>query len=164
MKETIRYISEELIWSDQNKSTFFKYYLDSEFKFRNCLNLFSKILVEIKSKELQIQLIQSANILIHNLASVEDKSKKKSEFLLGSDFYSDLLTAKFDFSDDDIAENYMSFLKGTAANLPSFLLLSYVVHTKFAFFSKALSFFSHKDAMLKNAARTGIMRVVRRNC
>jgi hypothetical protein len=100
---------------------------------------------------------------MHNLSRIEDKSKEKIGFLLASDFYTLLVTLKFDFSDDEIVENYMSFLKGMAANLPSSLLSSYVLHTNFSFFSKAFSFFSHMDPMLRNAARTGILKIVRRN-
>ena len=125
--------------------------------------MFSKLLNDCKSKEIQIQLIQSANILIHNLSIPENKSNKKIGFLLASQFFKFLVTLKFNFLDDEIVENYMSFLKGMAANLPCDLLLSYVVHNKFVFFSRSLMFFYHSDSMFKNAARTGILRIVKCN-
>ena len=125
--------------------------------------MFSKLLNDFKSKEIQIQLIQSANILIHNLSIPENKSNTKIGFLLASQFFKLLVTIKFNFLDDEIVEIYMSFLKGMAANLPSDLLLSFVVHYKFAFFSRSLMFFYHSDSMFKNAARTGILRMVKCN-
>jgi hypothetical protein len=105
--------------------------------------------------------MQSANIFIHNLVTTEHKSKKYSAFLLASDFFAALVSTEFDFSDDEIMENFISFLKGLAANLSSELLMTYVVHTKFQVFTQSFKFFFHQDAMIRNASRTAILTIIK---
>ena len=123
--------------------------------------LFCKALFDKKSKDVRIQLIQSANILIHNLDAVEHKSKIYIAYLLGTRFLLLLVFLDFDFSDDEIVENYMSFLKGLAANLPRDLLLGYVIETRFQVFRQAFLFFESPDPMIKNASRTVILTIVK---
>lgn len=83
---------------------------------------------------------------------------------MGSDFFYVLVEKQYDFSDEEIVENFMSFLKGLAANLTEDLLLGYVIRTKFAIFSKAFIFFGYLDPMIKNAARTVILTIIKRIC
>lgn len=90
------------------------------------------------------------------------KVKKYLAFLLSSDFFSALVSTEFDFSDDEILENFISFFKGIAANLPSSMLLSYVQHTKFQVFIQSFRFFFHPDTMIKNASRTTILTIIKR--
>ena len=121
------------------------------------------LLKDQRNKDIIIQLIQSANIFIHNLTTPEHKSKKHVGFLLSSDYFNTLVSTEFDFSDDDILENFISFFKGIAANLPSDLLLSYVLHTKFQVFIQSFRFFFHQDTMIRNASRTTILTIIKRN-
>ena len=129
----------------------------------NMQGLFSLFLNERPPKDIIIQLIQCANILIHNLDSESHKSIVYSEYLLESCFFELLVKLDFDFSnDEDLVENYMSFLKGLAANLSESLLLTYVIKTKFAVFTQAYKFFNYSDAMIKNASRTTVLTIIKR--
>lgn len=73
LPEIIRYLSEALVWSEQNNNDFFQYFLLSHFMKLNIQGLFFEILCENECKDIRIQLIQSANILIHNLDKLENK-------------------------------------------------------------------------------------------
>lgn len=102
-----------------------------------------------------IQLLQSANLLIHNLR--DDNSK---EYLLKSDFYKEVLMYPFDFADDEIIENYMSLLKGLAVNVTIPQLRQYMLDNNFALYTGAMTFFNYKEPLVKTASRTVVLRIL----
>lgn len=121
-------------------------------------SLFTRILNLQNHREIAIQIIQTATILIHNL---NDKGSLK--FLLNSDFYSEIVSFPFDFTDDEIIENYMSLLKGLAINLDQELLKSFVIEKQYRLYTGALMFLNYKESMIKTSARTVILTILRRN-
>ncbi|OMJ78189.1 hypothetical protein SteCoe_22032 [Stentor coeruleus] len=148
--ETLRSLTEWLIWADQHKLNFF-----DTFKSQNTLSIYLSLLREDFSKQVTIQLLQSANLLIHNLR--DDNSK---EYLLKSDFYKEVLMYPFDFADDEIIENYMSLLKGLAVNVTIPQLRQYMLDNNFALFTGAMTFFNYKEPLIKTASRTVILRIL----
>ncbi|OMJ75593.1 hypothetical protein SteCoe_25248 [Stentor coeruleus] len=147
--EAIRAISEQLIWSDQNQGGFFRHAIDT-----NLLRLFWTILIDSKPQEVHIQLIQSATLLIHNLSS--DKCKK---YLLNTLFYRDVVCYSYDFSDEDIVENYISMLKAFAVNLKAEMLSEYLANNNFALLTGTMMFMNYHESMIKTAARTVILSI-----
>ena len=110
--ELLRVITEALIWSEQHELDFFEYFLYRYFQASDILSLYSDLLQNEFEKTIPVQLIQSANLLIHNLQ--KDSCK---DYLLSTAFYKEITTHPFDFTDEEIIGNYMSLLKGLAVNL-----------------------------------------------
>ncbi|OMJ90324.1 hypothetical protein SteCoe_7351 [Stentor coeruleus] len=147
--EAIRAIAEELIWSEQNQGDFFNHAVEN-----NLLKLFWDILTDVKLRDVHIQLIQSATLLIHNLSS--DKCKK---YLLNTMFYKDIVSFTFDFSDEEIVENYVSMLKAFAVNLKPEMFSEYLSNNNFALLAGTMMFMNYHEAMIKTAARTVILSI-----
>jgi hypothetical protein len=153
--EHIRAIAEELIWSDQHNASFSAYVTET-----NLFRLFWNILCEARVKEIQVQLIQSATLLIHNLTSDSFKSTSQTEYLLATMFYKEIVLSTFDFSDEDVVENYMSMLKAFAVNLKPELLSDFLCRTNFALLTGTVTFMNYRDVMIKTAARTVMLRIL----
>lgn len=103
-----------------------------------------------------IQLIQTANILSHNLSKPEHKV-----YLLSSEFYSNIVSHPFDFSDEEIVENFSSLLKGLATNTSSDKLIFFVLENNFSLYARSLIFINYPDNLVKTAARTVILTLLK---
>lgn len=64
------------------------------------------------------------------------------------------MTFEFDFTDEEIAENYMSWLKGLATRLTSEVLPYYFPKGTCPLLLQAQRFFTYPEAMTRTAART----------
>jgi hypothetical protein len=109
-------------------------------------------------RHLTIQLLRCSSLLIHNLSDESSKS-----FLISSGFFSELISSPYDFSDDEIIENYTSMLKGFSVNLSQNLLLHLVTSKNFSLFTCALMFFNHSENLVKTAARTVVINILKCN-
>lgn len=114
---------------------------------------------EVKIKEVQIQLIQSATLLIHNLSSEKCIRKNYLEYLLNTLFYKEIVSFTFDFSDEEIVEIYMSMLKAFATNLKEEVLSEFLSVNSFSVMSGAMMFMNYHESMIKTASRTVILRI-----
>lgn len=103
-----------------------------------------------------IQLIQTANILSHNLAKPEHKV-----YLLSSEFYSNIVSYPFDFGDEEIVENYTSLLKGLSTNTSSDKLIGFVKDNNLSLYARSLMFINYPDNLVKTAARTVILTLLK---
>ena len=117
--------------------------------------MYSKLLAQDFEKTIIIQLLQSANILAHNLKNAENKN-----YLLRNPFYREILSHPFDFTDDEIIENYMSLIKSLAVSLPIRQLKDYLVDNHYALFTAGMMFFNYHEALVKTASRTVVLRVL----
>lgn len=106
-------------------------------------------------KSIIVQLIQSANLLIHNLNTSSSK-----EYLLKTRFYKEIISYPFDFTDDEIVENYMSLLKGLAVNLDVNQLKEYLLDTCYTLFTGAMMFFNYSESLIKTASRAVVLHVL----
>lgn len=116
------------------------------------------ILRNFTLKAVSIQLIQTANILAHNLSDFSSK-----EYLLSTAFYSEIVSFPFDFGDDEVIENYISLLKGLAVNLHQELLKWFLVNKEFKLYTGALIFLNYQEPMIRTGARTVILNIFKSN-
>jgi hypothetical protein len=119
------------------------------------LKLFTGFLNQAFDKKILIQLIQTANLLVHNLRSQEHK-----QFLIDSKFYQKILLHHFEFDDEEITENYVSLLKGLAINLEFQQLKRYLIKNDYFLFTATVMFMDHKEWLIKTAAKTAILRIL----
>ena len=118
--------------------------------------LFNRLLKTQNNKEVTVQLIQSANILAHNLTRPESKW-----YLLATSFYSDIVSHPFDFADEEIVENYMSLLKGLTVNLTEDMLRNFLREQNYSLYTGALMFINYSDTMVRTASRTVILNIIK---
>jgi hypothetical protein len=95
-------------------------------------------------------------LFIHNISSEENK-----EYLLSSSFLSKLVSNAFDFSDEEIVESYLSFLKGFSVNLSKNQLVNFLLNQNFSLFFGAMMFFNYRESMIKTASRTVILNIIK---
>jgi len=145
--ELVRHISESLVWSEQNNSDFFSYFV----KF-DVLSDFKRLLISDFEKSLKAQLIQSANILLHNL-----KNQSSLDYLLKSEFYELIVSYPYDFEKEELSNDFCSLLKGIVTNLSREKLLEYLKRNHYSLLDRALAFFDHKDKMLRTVCRSVII-------
>lgn len=120
------------------------------------LSTFTEILEKCSEKPVVIQLIQTANILSHNLSKPEHKV-----YLLSSEFYSNIVSHPFDFGDEEIVENFSSLLKGLATNTSSDKLIFFVLENNFSLYARSLIFINYPDNLVRTAARTVILTLLK---
>lgn len=114
------------------------------------------ILENCSDHQIILQLLQTATLLIHNLSKDEDKS-----YLVSSKFCSNLVSFPFDFTNDEVVDNYMSYIKGLAVNLNKNSLAKFLLTHNFALFSGAMMFFHYKDPLIRTASRTVILSILK---
>lgn len=144
-------LSEALIWSEQNHSNLFEYFSTSSLP-----SLLTYILCQQPEREVILQLLQSATLLIHNLTQESTKN-----FLIRSEFYSELISQPFDFTDEEIIEHYSSLLKGLAVNLSRNQLLECVLTKHYTLFTGAMMFFNYPENLVKTASRAVVLNILK---
>ena len=76
-------------------------------------------------------------------------------------FYSNIVSYPFDFADEEVAENYVSFLKSLATNVSSDKLIGFILDNNFSLYAGARMFINNKDTLIKTAARTVILTILK---
>ena len=74
-----------------------------------------------------------------------------------------IVSYPFNFTDEEIVDHYMSYLKGLAINMPKMLLIKFLLNKQFSLFAGAMMFFNYKETLIKTASRTIILTVIKRN-
>ena len=105
-----------------------------------------------------IQLLQTATLLAHNL-----RQEKNKDYLLKSTFFTQIILQPFDFTDEEIVENYMSYIRGLATNISKQQLISLLLNNSYALFTGAMMFFNYKDQLIRTLSRTVILTVIKSN-
>ncbi|XP_074914927.1 protein CLEC16A isoform X4 [Buteo buteo] len=105
--ETIRSITEILIWGDQNDSSVFDFFLE-----KNMFVFFLNILRQKSGRYVCVQLLQTLNILFENISH-----ETSLYYLLSNNYVNSIIVHKFDFSDEEIMAYYISFLKTLSLKL-----------------------------------------------
>ncbi|KAG8145840.1 putative Protein CLEC16A protein [Naja naja] len=129
--ETIRSITEILIWGDQNDSSVFDFFLE-----KNMFVFFLNILRQKSGRYVCVQLLQTLNILFENI------SHETSLY-------------------EEIMAYYISFLKTLSLKLNNHTVhFFYNEHTNdFALYTEAIKFFNHPESMVRIAVRTITLNV-----
>ncbi|XP_078274340.1 protein CLEC16A isoform X2 [Rhinoraja longicauda] len=153
--ETIRSITEILIWGDQNDSSVFDFFLE-----KNMFVFFLNILRQKSGRFVCVQLLQTINILFENIGH-----ETSLYYLLSNNHVNSIIVHKFDFSDEEIMAYYISFLKTLSLKLNSHTVhFFYNEHTNdFALYTEAIKFFNHPESMVRIAVRTITLNVYKVN-
>lgn len=149
--ETIRSITENLIWGDQNDSSLFDFFLE-----KNMFAFFLNILRQKSGRYVCVQLLQTLNILFENISH-----ETSLYYLLSNNHVNSIIVHKFDFSDEEIMAYYISFLKTLSLKLNNHTVhFFYNEHTNdFALYTEAIKFFNHPESMVRIAVRTITLNV-----
>ncbi|XP_040297120.1 protein CLEC16A [Bufo bufo] len=143
--ETIRSITEILIWGDQNDSSVFDFFLE-----KNMFVFFLNILRQKSGRYVCGQLLQTLNMLFENI-----NHETSLYYLLSNNHVNSIIVHKFDFSDEEIMGYYICFLKTLSVKLNSHTVhFFYNEHTNdFALYTEAIKFFNHPEHMVRVAVR-----------
>uniref|UniRef100_A0A3B5MKD0 C-type lectin domain containing 16A n=1 Tax=Xiphophorus couchianus TaxID=32473 RepID=A0A3B5MKD0_9TELE len=154
--ETIRSITEILIWGDQNDSSVFDFFLE-----KNMFVFFLNILRQKSGRYVCVQLLQTLNILFENISH-----ETSLYYLLSNNHVNSIIVHKFDFSDEEIMAYYISFLKTLSLKLNNHTVhFFYNEHTNdFALYTEAIKFFNHPESMVRIAVRTITLNVYKGEC
>ncbi|XP_005104406.1 protein CLEC16A [Aplysia californica] len=149
--ETLRSISEILIWGDQNDSSVFDFFLE-----KNMLSFFLRYLQQKFGRYICVQLLQTLNILFENISN-----ETSLYYLLSNNHINSIIVHKFDFSDEEVMAYYISFLKTLSLKLNRHTIhFFYNEHTNdFALYTEAIKFFNHSESMVRIAVRTITLNV-----
>uniref|UniRef100_A0A8D0GCT5 C-type lectin domain containing 16A n=1 Tax=Sphenodon punctatus TaxID=8508 RepID=A0A8D0GCT5_SPHPU len=149
--ETIRSITQILIWGDQNDSSVFDFFLE-----KNMFVFFLNILRQKSGRYVCVQLLQTLNILFENISH-----ETSLYYLLSNNYVNSIIVHKFDFSDEEIMAYYISFLKTLSLKLNNHTVhFFYNEHTNdFALYTEAIKFFNHPESMVRIAVRTITLNV-----
>lgn len=94
-------------------------------------------------------------MLVHNLKNKQDK-----DYLLKHQFYKEILKHSFDFSDEEITENFVSLVKSLSVNISNSQLKGYLIDNDFNLFTAATMFMNHTEWLIKTAAKTTILKIL----
>ncbi|XP_013384394.1 protein CLEC16A [Lingula anatina] len=149
--ETLRSISEILIWGDQNDSSVFDFFLE-----KNMLSFFQRYMRQKGGRYLCVQLLQTLNILFENISN-----ETSLYYLLSNNHINTIIVHKFDFSDEEVMAYYISFLKTLSLKLNKHTIhFFYNEHTNdFPLYTEAIKFFNHSESMVRIAVRTITLNV-----
>mmetsp|Transcript_437 Transcript_437/g.749 ORF Transcript_437/g.749 Transcript_437/m.749 type:complete len:883 (+) Transcript_437:92-2740(+) len=153
--ETVRAISELLIWGDQHNPIFFEFFLE-----KNILMQFARYVAQQGSgKTVRLQVLQTLSILIQNLSS-----DMAVYYMLSNNTLNELILHKgFDLDDEELLAYYISFLKTLSLKLnKSTIQFFYNQRTKtFPLYTEAVKFFRQEEGMIRIAVRTLTLNVYR---
>lgn len=85
------------------------------------------------------------------------------DYLLSHQFINKLIGFNFNFSNDEIVDYYISFLKSLGLKLtPDTIKFFYnSKFHKFPLYDQAIKFYNHRDSMVKTAVKTIVLTVFR---
>ncbi|CAL8071499.1 unnamed protein product [Calicophoron daubneyi] len=144
--EALRLTSEILIWGDQNDSTVMDFFLE-----KNVLEYFLKYVKQDPGRDVCVQLLQTLNILFENISN-----QTAIYYLLSNNHTNEIITHRFDFTDEEIVAYYISFLKTLSLRLNSNTIHFFYVESRreFDLYVEAIKLFCHPENMVRIAVRT----------
>ncbi|KAF5401017.1 hypothetical protein PHET_05212 [Paragonimus heterotremus] len=151
--EAVRLIAEILIWGDQNDSTIMDFFLE-----KNILEYFLKYIKQNPGRIVCVQLLQTLNILFENISN-----KTAIYYLLSNNHTNDIITHRFDFSDEEVVAYYVSFLKILSLRLnPHTINFFYLEQRReFDLYVESIKLFCHPESMVRIAVRTITLNIHR---
>uniref|UniRef100_A0A7S1AZN9 FPL domain-containing protein n=1 Tax=Noctiluca scintillans TaxID=2966 RepID=A0A7S1AZN9_NOCSC len=153
--ETVRQITEALIWGEQNDTNFFDFFCE-----KSILADFIRVLGLSKTpKKVKVQLLQSLSILVQNL-----RRQTSVYYLLSNNYVNKLIAMPLDFNDEEILAYYITLLKSLAMRLDDETIKFFFierVECTFPLYIEATKFFSHRDQMVRATVRTITLQVYR---
>lgn len=154
--ECLRTLAEVLVWSEQNKQTFFKYFPGSQFCEYEIPKAIMEMLTRAEDRKVAVQIIQTMSIICQNL------NEESIYALLERSFLQKFVAYPFDFSDEETSEYYITWVKGLALRMSLATIRFFVSEEGSPLLERTVQFSSHSDSMVSTAARTAILSVIRR--
>ena len=154
--ECLRTLAEVLVWSEQNKQTFFKYSPDSQFCEYEIPKAIMEMLTRAEDRKVAVQIIQTMSIICQNL------NEESIYALLEKRFLQKFVSYPFDFLDEETTEYYITWVKGLALRMSLTTIRFFVSEEGSPLLERTVQFSSHSDSMVSTAARTAILSVIRR--
>ena len=151
--EVIRNLAEYVIFSEQNKRTYFDTFCE-----RNMMEHFCRILA-MDNRQVNLQLIQTTSIFVQNISQEEKRCKFLSltilDYILCHPFLNKLIEYHFNFFDEELLDIYVAFLKSLALIITPGTIHFFYNHKNktFPLLLRAQKFANHKETMVKNAVR-----------
>jgi len=153
--ETVRQITEALIWGEQNDTNFFDFFCE-----KSILADFIRVLGLSKTpKKVRVQLLQTLSMLVQNI-----RRQTSLYYLLSNNYVNKLIAMPLDFSDEEIIAYYITLLKSLAMRLDSETVKFFFIQhpePSFPLYIEAAKFFSHRDQMVRATVRTITLQVYR---
>ncbi|KAF0985135.1 hypothetical protein FDP41_000174 [Naegleria fowleri] len=145
--ETLRSISELMVWGDKHNEKFWDLFLE-----RNVFHSFFNVLSQPNApNQVKKQLIQSISIMIQNM-----NNTNSMYFLLSNNHINELINHPLDFSDEELLAYYINFLKTISLkfdkSMIQFFFDSY--NLRFPLYDQCIKFCNHSDSMIRIAVRT----------
>ncbi|EFC46320.1 predicted protein [Naegleria gruberi] len=145
--ETLRSISELMVWGDKHNERFWDLFLE-----RNVFHFFFNVLSQPNSpNHVKKQLIQSISIMIQNM-----NNKNSLYFLLSNNHINELINHPLDFADEELLAYYINFLKTISLKFDKSMIQFFFdsVNSRFPLYDQAIKFCNHTDSMIRIAVRT----------
>lgn len=151
--EAVRLIAEILIWGDQNDNTVMDFFLE-----KNILEYFFKVIKQNPTRAVCVQILQTLNILFENISN-----KTAVYYLLSNNHTNEIITHRFDFSDEEVVAYYISFLKTLSLRLDSHTINFFYLEQRreFDLYVEAIKLFCHPESMVRIAVRTITLNIHR---
>ncbi|KAL7675995.1 hypothetical protein ACOME3_002254 [Neoechinorhynchus agilis] len=149
--ETLRGVSEVLIWGDQNDSSVFEYFLEKQM-----ITYFLRYIKQANGHLICVQLLQTLNILFENIVD-----PNSLYYLLSNNHVNRLIEHQFDFDTDEVSAYYITFLKILSLRLSEATISFFFDEHKqiLPLYEKAASFFDNPDSMIRVTARTAVLKI-----
>ncbi|CAK0876827.1 unnamed protein product, partial [Prorocentrum cordatum] len=112
--ETVRQITEALIWGEQNDAHFFDFFCE-----KSILSDFVRVLGLAKApKVVKVQLLQSLSMLVSNITQ-----RTSVYYLLSNNHVNRLIQTSLDFEDEDILAHYITLMKAPVSAFEDWMQL-----------------------------------------
>ncbi|KAI0988990.1 hypothetical protein GJ496_008653 [Pomphorhynchus laevis] len=149
--ESIRSISEIVVWGDQNDSSIFDFFLEKQI-----LSQFLLYAKQSKESSLPTQILQSLHILFENLSN-----DTALLYIMSNNYVNSVITHDFDLNDDEILSYYIALLKVLSfkLNANTMNLFYDQKYHEFPLYSKSVEYVTNSDSMIRTSARTIILNI-----
>lgn len=149
--ETIRQITEALLWGEKNDSAFFEFFCE-----KNILSEFVDVLTMECSRNVKIQLLQTLSMLVQNI-----KTKTSLYYIFSNNHLNMLIGRSLDWKDEEILAYYITLLKSIAIrlNVETVNFFFKPHEEEFPLYTEAIRFFNHRDQMIRAAIRTLTLQI-----
>eukprot|EP01047_Picozoa_sp_COSAG01_P064250 COSAG01_NODE_8469_length_2774_cov_12.002243_2_plen_507_part_01 len=149
--ESLRMMSELIIWGDQNNSSVLDYCLQ-----KNVLQFFISFLAGSDRPDVQTQILQTLCIMLQNL-----KNNAYIYYMLSNNHLNSLIVHKFDFEDEELVGLYISLVKTIALKLDA-NTVQFFHNPKLngmPLLTESINFYKNKDRNARIAIRTITLQV-----
>ncbi|PHJ21652.1 hypothetical protein CSUI_004502 [Cystoisospora suis] len=146
--EILRQIAELLVWGERHRNeAFFDIFCE-----QNILSYFVDIVNQPRvSDAVKVQLLQTLSILVQNM-----RRKTAIYYLFSNNYINALLSATYDFNNEEVVAWYVSFIKGLSLLVTPETVKLFLNRRApdFPVYSEAIKFFIHRDSMVRTHVRT----------